>query len=69
MAAAAKISPPAEPRSLLSSSVDSTPNVNGSIREQLGAEEFQTAWDEGTALSMAEVAAAISLDLAPAEPS
>ncbi len=33
------------------------------VREQLGADEFQKAWNEGTALSTAEVAAAISLEL------
>jgi predicted ATPase len=33
------------------------------VREQLGADEFQKAWEEGTALSMAGVAAALSLDL------
>ncbi len=34
------------------------------VREQLSTEEFRTAWEQGTALNMADVAQTTSLDLA-----
>ncbi len=32
------------------------------IQEQLSTEEFQTAWNEGTALNLSNITQAISLD-------
>jgi hypothetical protein len=61
MAAATKISQASGTRPVLGFTEKFYTECERNIREQLGTEEFQTAWDEGTALKMSDIAQAIEL--------
>jgi serine/threonine-protein kinase PknK len=61
IAAATKISQAGGTRPVLGFMEKFYTECERNIREQLGAEEFQTAWDEGTALKMSDIAKLIEL--------